>query len=77
MHLLFLVHDYSIITYKIQREIVARTALSLKIASGAPSERRCLYIENHWLGQWFKKAYGDEEKTLLESRSSPPTEPRN
>jgi hypothetical protein len=36
-----------------------------------------LYIENHWLGQWFKKAYGDEEKTLLESRSSPPTEPRN
>jgi hypothetical protein len=38
---------------------------------------RFLYIENHWLGQWFKKAYGDEEKTLLESRSSPPTEPRN
>ena len=19
-----------------------------------------LYTENHWLGQWFKKAYGDE-----------------
>jgi hypothetical protein len=43
------------------------------VAAAAPF----LYIENHWLGQWFKKAYGDEEKTLLESRSSPPTEPRN
>ena len=20
-----------------------------------------LYIENHWLGQWFKKAYGDKD----------------
>lgn len=19
-----------------------------------------LYIENHWLGQWFSEAYGDE-----------------
>jgi hypothetical protein len=36
-----------------------------------------LYIENHWLGQWFKKAYGDEEKTLLESRGGLPTAPRN
>ena len=25
-----------------------------------------LYKENHWLGQWFGKAYGDKEKALLE-----------
>jgi len=32
-----------------------------------------LYKENHWLGQWFKKAYGDEQKALLELRSGLPT----
>ena len=24
-----------------------------------------LYKENHWLSQWFSKAYGDEERILL------------
>ena len=23
-------------------------------------DARLLYKENHWLGQWFRKAYGDE-----------------
>lgn len=23
---------------------------------------RLLYLENHWLGQWFKRAKGDEEE---------------
>ena len=25
-----------------------------------------LYIENHSLSEWFKRAYGDKQKSLLE-----------
>ena len=32
-----------------------------------------LYKENHALDAWFKKAYGDEQKSLLRKKSGPPT----
>ena len=32
-----------------------------------------LYNENHSLSEWFKKAYGDEEKSLLKLLSGLPT----
>ena len=32
-----------------------------------------LYNENHSLSEWFKKAYGDEEKSLLKLFSGLPT----
>lgn len=32
-----------------------------------------MYIENHSLGKWFQKAYGEEQKALLQWRSGLPT----
>ena len=34
---------------------------------------RFLYNENHSLSEWFKKAYGDKEKSLLKLLSGLPT----
>ena len=31
-----------------------------QIRPASPEEAGLLYIENHWLSQWFSEAYGDE-----------------